>query len=79
VQVSSLRPPGKAEAHDNVAESVGKLLSVSVQSICNREQQKAVPRAEQLKAMTALLSLSKQKDQVALSDNALTGATDGSG
>ena len=36
------------------------------QSIYNWEQQKTVPRAEQLKAMAALRSLSRRKAEAAL-------------
>lgn len=48
------------------ADSLGKLLGVSGQSIYNWEQQKTVPRAEQLKAMAALRSLSRRKAEAAL-------------
>jgi DNA-binding transcriptional regulator YiaG len=59
------------------ADSLGKLLGVSGQSIYNWEQQKTVPRAEQLKAMAALRSLSRKEAQAALTETARNATTKG--
>jgi DNA-binding transcriptional regulator YiaG len=54
------------------ADSLGKLLGVSGQSVYNWEQQKTVPRAGQLNAIAALRSLSKRKAQAAVAETVQT-------
>jgi len=49
------------------AESFGRLLNVSAQSIYNWEQGHATPRAEQVKAIAALRGIGKREAEARLS------------
>jgi DNA-binding transcriptional regulator YiaG len=50
------------------AREAGKLLGVSSQSVNNWEQQKAVPRAAQVRAIAALRSMGKRAARKLLAD-----------